>query len=65
LFNLIKNRLGEELAYEVMTYVALHPEYSRAAIETGYNETIAALRKKKEISFRQLKSVEYSEDEEE
>lgn len=37
-FSLIKRKLGEEVAYETMSYVALHPEYSRALIERGYNE---------------------------
>lgn len=39
IFSLIKRRLGEDLAYEVMSYVALHPDYIAGLIECGYNET--------------------------
>ncbi len=52
IFSLIKKKLGEDLAYEVLSYIALHPEYSRAAIEAGYNETAALLRKRRELIFK-------------
>lgn len=65
IFSLIKKRLGEELAYEVLSYVALHPEYSRAVIEAGYNETVTLLRKKRELTFRRaVKDGGESEEEE-
>jgi predicted acylesterase/phospholipase RssA len=43
-FVLVKNKLGEELAYEVMSYVALDPEYLNALLEVGYHDTMAVLR---------------------
>jgi hypothetical protein len=42
-FALVKNKLGEELAYEVMSYVALDPEYLNALLEVGYHDTMAVL----------------------
>jgi hypothetical protein len=39
IFRILKHKMGEELAYEVMSYVALHPEYVAALIELGYKET--------------------------
>jgi len=53
-YTLIKNRLGTELAYEVMSYVALHPAYSEALMELGYNETMDALNQKSEIEFEPI-----------
>lgn len=47
LFSLIKAKLGEEVAYEVMSYVALDYEYLNALIEIGYHETIAMIRDRK------------------
>ncbi len=38
-FKLLKRKLGEELAYEAMSYVALDPDYLGALIEQGFNET--------------------------
>ncbi len=43
-FRLLKHRLGEELAYEVMSYAVLHEEYIDELIELGYQETAAKLR---------------------
>ena len=42
-FQLLKRKLGEELAYEVMSYVALDRDYISALIERGFNETHHAL----------------------
>lgn len=53
-YQLIKRKLGEELAYEVMSYIALHPDYSRALMELGYNETIAVLKEKSKIEFEPM-----------
>ncbi|MBP9838153.1 MAG: patatin-like phospholipase family protein [Proteobacteria bacterium] len=39
IFRILKHKMGEELAYEVMSYVALHPGYTEALIELGYKET--------------------------
>lgn len=50
-FTLLKNKLGEEVAYEVMSYVALDPDYIHGLIERGYNETSALLRNRSEIEF--------------
>jgi len=38
-FKILKHKMGEALAYEVMSYVALHPQYTAALIERGYNES--------------------------
>ena len=58
LFSLLKNKLGEEVAYETMSYVALDPDYLSAIIERGYSETRKLLRNRvdpdfhKNISFK-------------
>jgi len=46
LFTLVKAKLGEDLAYEVMSYGALDPDYMNALMEQGYHDTIALLRKR-------------------
>ena len=51
LFTLVKAKLGEELAYEVMSYVALDPEYQCALIEVGYQDTMTLLRKRAHNEF--------------
>lgn len=38
-FQLLKRKLGEELAYEAMSYAALDRDYIGALIEQGFNET--------------------------
>ncbi len=43
LFSVLKKKLGEEVAYESMTYVALDPEYLQGLIELGYSETVMTL----------------------
>ncbi|HMO16680.1 MAG TPA: patatin-like phospholipase family protein [Oligoflexia bacterium] len=45
IFRILKMKMGEELAYEVLSYAALHPDYIGALIELGFNETKAALEK--------------------
>ena len=42
-FKVLKIKMGEELAFEVMSYVALHPDYFVALMERGYNEAKASL----------------------
>ncbi len=44
-FALLKKKLGEEVAYEAMSYVALDSEYLRGLIERGYEDTIAVLKR--------------------
>jgi predicted acylesterase/phospholipase RssA len=56
LFSLLKNKLGEELAYEVMSYVALDADYSAALIERGYNETRLLLKNKAQLEFERNES---------
>ncbi|MDZ4786418.1 MAG: patatin-like phospholipase family protein [bacterium] len=57
-YTLIKKKLGVDLAYEVMSYVALHPEYAKALIELGYNETMEALKGKTRIDFKPMPIVD-------
>ena len=51
LFTLLKNKLGEDVAYETMSYVALDPDYIHGLIERGYEETKLLLKNKTEIVF--------------
>ncbi len=46
IFRILKHKMGEELAYEVMSYVALHPDYVSALIALGYEETKKVLEEK-------------------
>lgn len=39
LFSLLKKKLGEEAAYEAMSYVALDKEYLQGIIELGFHDT--------------------------
>jgi predicted acylesterase/phospholipase RssA len=38
IFRLLKHSMGETLAYEVMSYAALHHDYIDALLEQGYND---------------------------
>ena len=58
IFRLLKAKLGEEAAYEAMTYVALDPDYLQGILELGYNETMKLLRNRGQIDFHQNRSVE-------
>ncbi len=58
LFTLLKRKLGEDLAYEVMSYVALDPEYCIALMERGYQETTELLRSKDKLEFHHNDSFE-------
>ena len=51
LFTLVKAKLGEEAAYEVMSYVALDPEYLNSLIEVGYHDTFSLLRRRARNPF--------------
>lgn len=44
IFKILKHRMGEDLALEVMSYVALHPPYIAALIDLGFEETAAKLK---------------------
>ncbi len=44
IFSLLKRRLGELVAYEIMSYVALHSEYVEALMERGYQDTLEVLK---------------------
>lgn len=50
-FQLLKKKLGEEIAFEVMSYVALDPDYLGALIEDGYNQTAHQLKNKTQVEF--------------
>lgn len=50
-FTLLKNKLGEDVAYETMSYVALDTDYLQAIMELGYTETLSSLRNRKEPGF--------------
>ncbi len=50
-FQLLKQKLGEEVAYEVMSYVALDPDYLAGLIERGYSECRQMLHHKTEVEF--------------
>jgi len=56
IFKILKHKMGEELAYEVMSYVALDPQYTKALLERGYNETKKVL--KGVAPLNQLKKFE-------
>lgn len=53
LFALLKKKLGEMVAYEVMSYVALDQGYLEGIMERGFNETNFLLKKWNQIQFEQ------------
>jgi predicted acylesterase/phospholipase RssA len=57
-FQLLKKKLGEEIAYEVMSYAALDPDYQIALMEAGYNETAQLLKNKTQVEFERQESYE-------
>ncbi len=57
-FSLLKKKLGEELAYEAMTYVALDPDYIQALIERGYDETRALLKDRSNVEFKRTEDYD-------
>lgn len=58
IYTLLKNKLGEEVAFETMSYVALDPDYLHGLIERGYNETLHRLRSHGEPEFTREKPEE-------
>ena len=51
LFTVLKNKLGEDVAFETMTYAALDPDYLAALMERGYQETKKLLEKRTILDF--------------
>lgn len=51
IFRILKMKMGEELAYEVLSYAALHKDYLEALIEAGFNDTAAQLQKQNSSIF--------------
>ncbi|MFN8391524.1 MAG: patatin-like phospholipase family protein [Bdellovibrionota bacterium] len=45
IFKILQHKMGSMLAYEVMSYVALHPGYFEALLDLGYQETMTKLEK--------------------
>ena len=58
-FSLLKNKVGEDVAYETMSYVALDEDYLAGIMELGFNETKAFLRHKNSLEFVKA-DAEYS-----
>lgn len=56
-FTLLRKKLGEEVAYETMTYVALDKDYIMALMERGYNEANALLKKYNSVKFERLEKA--------
>jgi len=52
IFRILKHKMGEDLAYEVLSYTALDKEYITALIENGYNETKDLLEKQGNRIFK-------------
>lgn len=57
-FQLLKKKLGEEVAFEVMSYVALDSDYLGALIEAGHNETMLHLKNRTQVEFQHQESFE-------
>jgi predicted acylesterase/phospholipase RssA len=57
-FTLLKNKLGEEVAYETMTYAALDQDYLSGIMERGYQETMAKLKGHEEPTYETKKKIE-------
>lgn len=60
-FTLLKRKLGEEVAYEVMSYVALDRDYINALIEAGFNDTVALMKRKGALQFEQQPQESYDQ----
>jgi predicted acylesterase/phospholipase RssA len=56
-FQLLKRKLGEEIAYETMSYVALDREYLNGLIEQGYNDTMRQIRSLHALPFSQEAAI--------
>lgn len=51
IFKLLETKLGSEVAYETMSYVALSQDYILGLIEAGFNHTEKLLAKKRQLEF--------------
>lgn len=51
IFKLLETKLGSEVAYETMSYVALSKEYILGLIEAGFNHTKKLLAQKRKLEF--------------
>lgn len=60
-FSLLKNKIGEDVAYEAMSYVALDEQYIQGLIEAGISETQQFLKNKSEIKFTKISKDEISD----
>ncbi|MCC6953759.1 MAG: patatin-like phospholipase family protein [Deltaproteobacteria bacterium] len=45
IFKILRGKLGEEVAYEAVSYCALHPDYMSAVIQRGYEEALGVITK--------------------
>jgi predicted acylesterase/phospholipase RssA len=57
-FSVLRKKLGEEVAYEVISYVALDHDYLSGLIEAGYNDTVKLLHNKAELEFKRTDSFQ-------
>lgn len=52
IFKLLEKKLGEEVAYETMSYIALSKDYILGLIEAGYRDTEKLFKDKSKIEFK-------------
>lgn len=57
-FSVLRKKMGEEVAYEVISYVALDPDYLAGIIEAGYNDTVTLLHNKRELEFNRTENFQ-------
>lgn len=57
-FKLLERRLGEDVAYETMSYCALDTDYLSGIMEQGYHETATLLRNRKSLPFKSTSAEE-------
>ncbi len=55
-YRLLKNKIGDELAFEVMSYVALDKDYIHGLIELGYQEAKMMLKSRSQVEFHRNES---------
>ncbi len=58
IFELLRRKLGEEVAYETVSYAALDPEYLHASLEQGFYETLRLIEEKKKLGAPLMKKLE-------
>lgn len=52
IFKLLEKKLGEEIAYETMSYIALSKDYILGLLEAGYRDTEKLFKDKSRIEFK-------------